>query len=78
VGVFPLHCTNLLSFVSFTFPPDATGTCGGGGGGSFDKGTLEILSITPDGAVIRLSGTSTSIFNVNIATDGVYNVPRCR
>lgn len=74
VGVFPLHCSNLISFASFTAPSNGGTDCPGGGGGSFDQGTLEILSLTNVDAIVRLSSTS-RLFDFD--ADGVYRVLRC-
>ena len=75
VGLFPLHCSSLNAFYSMTFAAPNGGTdCAGGGGGSFDQGTLEILSITDVDATIRLSGTVSFDLNAN----GIYRVIRCQ
>jgi hypothetical protein len=61
-----------ISYFSASGADRGGGDCSGGGG-TFDHGTLEILSITNDVVKVRLTGARGFDFDA----DGQYDVLRC-
>lgn len=71
-GVLQLGCGDVISAFSITGPDRGGGDCSGGGG-SFNQGTLEIVSISSQAVVVRLAHTM--VFEVN--PNGLYEAARC-
>jgi hypothetical protein len=71
-GVLQLGCGDVLSSFSVTGPDRGGGDCYGGGG-SFNQGTVEIVSITSQTVIVRLSGT----MKFEVDPNGLYQAARC-
>jgi hypothetical protein len=71
-GVLQLGCGDVFSGFSVTGPDRGGGDCYGGGG-SFNQGTLEIVSITSQKVVVRLAHT----MKFEVDPNGLYEAARC-